>query len=151
MALRGVWTAERGEQKAQVLFFKKIDADPPSKFSSSEKGSPSVSLFKALRMGGLHAYRRFQPRPNARPDARMPDACKQPHWRAYPGARAHPFDVRISGYTRMSSNAHKTVCMQLVRAYSLVGCMHLRQLKPISAIFSNNLLSAITCLQIMNI
>src|SRR5436305_3098795 len=109
MAPGGGWTAERGEQEAQVLFLKKIDADPSSEFSSSEKGSPSVSLFKALRMGRLRAYRRFQPRPNARPDARMPDACKQPHWRAYPGAHARPFDARVSGYAHVSSGACKIV------------------------------------------
>ena len=149
MAPRGGWTAERGEQEAQVLFLKKIDADPPSEFSSSEKGSPSVSLFKALRMGGLHAYRHFQPRLNAHPDTRMLDACKQPHWRAYPGARAHPFDARISGYARVSSGACKIVRVHQAR---LLPCWahvsqateaHIRYLQQWSIICNH--------LQIMNI
>src|SRR4051812_45303414 len=102
MAPRDVSTTEKGEQKTQILFLKKINAEPPPNSSQVKKGI-RWSLFKASWRGKTHVSTRVQthaptcvsptreddPTDARIPDAHRPGAREQLLGCPHPDARAH--------------------------------------------------------------
>src|SRR3954464_15174895 len=95
MAPRDVWTAEKGEQETQILFLKKINAEPPPNSLQVRRGVHRCPFLKPCKWAGYtytgaftrvqtHAPTRVSPTPKedlaTRASHRM-HACPQ---------RAHP-------------------------------------------------------------
>src|SRR3954462_5907910 len=88
MAPRGVWTAEKGEQETQILFLKKINAEPPPNSLQVRRGIHRCPVINPREWAGCTHMRTSTRVQTHVPDARIPGARKQPLWHAHPGARA---------------------------------------------------------------